>query len=269
MLRYLNSGPRRYGKKPVFRYTRGAVEFQAVFSGTAGPDRGGLPDAYPPSPRLWVLGPDSEHGWSDRGDGVSEILVFHFYEVNPLLLRALGEEQVLTKALSASDIDFLRRLHREIQPHSRNPRGISLVWMDKVKAELTLLALSSLPPDALRDVDWSSQTRVDQAVSWYRERLAQAPAVADVARGLKISTVHLRRLFLQVHGRSPHAVFHEIRMSTALRWLREDTLRISEIADRLGFSEPSAFTRAFRDWHGSAPTNHRGRMDPDPLKTPT
>jgi AraC-like DNA-binding protein len=78
--------------------------------------------------------------------------------------------------------------------------------------------------------------------------------VARVAKGLGVSTVHLRRLFLEVHGQSPHAVFQDVRMSTALQWLEEGSLRAAEISDRLGFSEPSAFTRAFRNWHGAPPS---------------
>jgi AraC-like DNA-binding protein len=32
---------------------------------------------------------------------------------------------------------------------------------------------------------------------------------------------------------------------------------IAALAERLGFSEPSAFTRAFRRWTGRAPTSYR------------
>ncbi|WP_183092760.1 AraC family transcriptional regulator [Nocardioides stalactiti] len=57
---------------------------------------------------------------------------------------------------------------------------------------------------------------------------------------------------------------------TSLRRLRDDVLRdaavaalvageesMAEIAERLGFSEPSAFTRAFRRWTGSPPSAYR------------
>lgn len=257
MLRYLNSGTRAYGDSPVFRYTRGAVEFQAVLSGTARPYWKESARFFPPSPRIWVMGPESEHGWTDEPGGTSEIIVFHFFEVNPILTRAMGDGVFLTKPLSEAEVTLLRELYQQLLPHARAPKGLSQVWMDKVKAELSLLALSHYSPESLRDVDQNAQTRVNQAVSWYRERMARAPTVAEVAKGLGVSTVHLRRMFQQVHGRSPHDVFHEIRMSTALRWLKERTLNVSEISDRLGFSEPSAFTRAFRNWQGKAPSRVR------------
>lgn len=240
--------------EPLFPYCRGAVEFQAILRGAARPDRDGVPDRLEPGPRLWVMGPDSVHGWRDDPGAESEILVFHFYDVNPVLLRALGPGQLLTRGLSRDQILQLRGLYDILSPHVRNARGAAPLWMDKVKAELSLLILSGLPPERMRDISLHAQTRVNQAVSWYRERLSQAPSVARVAKGLGVSTVHLRRLFQEVHGRSPHAVLHDVRMSTALQWLQEGGLRASEISDRLGFSEPSAFTRAFRRWHGTPPS---------------
>lgn len=257
MLHYLNDGVRAYHKKPVFRYARGVVEFQAVLEGSARPYWEQAVTTPRTSPRLWVMSPESEHGWTDEPGGLSEIVVFHFSDVNPVLLRAMGEKPFLTRPLTAEAAAHTRGIHRELQPHANFPHGLSLVWMDKIKAELTLIALLDLPRESFRDVDQAAQTRVNQALSWYRERMAQAPTVADVAKGLGVSTVHLRRMFQQVHGRSPHDVFHETRMTTARRWLEGRALRISEISDRLGFSEPSAFTRAFRNWHGKAPSSLR------------
>jgi AraC-like DNA-binding protein len=34
-------------------------------------------------------------------------------------------------------------------------------------------------------------------------------------------------------------------------------LPIAEIAVRLGYADPRAFQRAFREWHGSTPSEHR------------
>jgi len=63
---------------------------------------------------------------------------------------------------------------------------------------------------------------------------------------------------------------------TSLREIRETVLRdaavtalvqgeepIAEIAERMGFSEPSAFTRAFRRWTGSPPSAYRSSETDD------
>lgn len=268
MLRYLNAGQRRYGTQPVFIYKRGVTEFQAVLTGTARPTPSNVfetsqlsprlsPRLSPSlSPRLWVFGPDTPHGWTDAPHCISQVLVFQFSEVNPMLHRAMGEDGYLTKTIDADEISLLHRLHADILPHAQSVNGPATVWMDKVKAELTLLALRGVPVERMRAPEHTATLKVSQALAWYRERMAEAPDVHAVARAVHVSPPHLRRLFHQVANRSPHACFHELRMSEALRLLRGGNLRVHEISDQLGFSEPAAFTRAFRNFYHIPPSRH-------------
>jgi AraC-like DNA-binding protein len=48
-----------------------------------------------------------------------------------------------------------------------------------------------------------------------------------------------------------------VRREIAARHLAERQLAISKIAFLLGFSEPSAFHRAFKRWTGRAPLSYR------------
>jgi AraC-like DNA-binding protein len=50
-----------------------------------------------------------------------------------------------------------------------------------------------------------------------------------------------------------------VREAVALELLRNGQSTISEIADRLGFADPSQFTRAVRRWTGVAPSEVRKR----------
>ncbi len=43
----------------------------------------------------------------------------------------------------------------------------------------------------------------------------------------------------------------------AIHYLSQTSMSISLISQMLGFSEPSAFTRAFRQWTGELPKNYR------------
>ncbi|WP_158642228.1 AraC family transcriptional regulator [Actinomadura sp. WAC 06369] len=83
------------------------------------------------------------------------------------------------------------------------------------------------------------------------------PTPDDIAAQLSVSTQHLRRLLRAEH--------------TSIRQLKEDLLReaavaslargeesVEELARRLGFSEASAFRRAFRRWTGRPPGAYRG-----------
>jgi transcriptional regulator GlxA family with amidase domain len=49
-------------------------------------------------------------------------------------------------------------------------------------------------------------------------------------------------------------ISNEIRFETARQLLRDTEVLLGEIAAALGYSEASAFTRAFRRWSGRTPT---------------
>ena len=49
----------------------------------------------------------------------------------------------------------------------------------------------------------------------------------------------------------------EVRKSLAIEHLSRPGTSTTDVAFLLGFSEPSAFTRAFRRWTGAAPTEFR------------
>jgi AraC-like DNA-binding protein len=63
-------------------------------------------------------------------------------------------------------------------------------------------------------------------------------------------TLHRR---LEEEGTSFRQVLTEVRRELAARHLSERRLAIGEIAFLLGFSEPSAFHRAFKRWTGHGP----------------
>lgn len=54
-----------------------------------------------------------------------------------------------------------------------------------------------------------------------------------------------------------------LRRRLALKFIREEGLSVKEVAYRLGFSDPAAFSRAFKRWTGASPRGPRnsGRQD--------
>lgn len=85
-----------------------------------------------------------------------------------------------------------------------------------------------------------------------------APTLERTAQELGISPRTLQRR-LREEGTSHQYVLDEIRRELALRYLSEARMAISEVAFLLGFSEASAFHRAFRRWTGHTPADYRSR----------
>jgi AraC-like DNA-binding protein len=93
-----------------------------------------------------------------------------------------------------------------------------------------------------------------------RDHLARvlplAGSLADTARALRIAprTLHRR---LQAEGTSFRAVKDALRRELAIAWLARGDRSVAQVAADLGYSEPSAFFRAFHAWTGQSPSSWR------------
>lgn len=90
-----------------------------------------------------------------------------------------------------------------------------------------------------------------------RKRLGAAapeewPGFDAMAADMGMSPATLRRR-LRADGQSFSAIRAEMRIVLAERLLHERKLTVAEIAQRLGYSETSAFHRAFLKWTGQSP----------------
>lgn len=90
------------------------------------------------------------------------------------------------------------------------------------------------------------------------------PSSEQVASRLSLSLQHVRRL-LREEGTSVRQIRDDILRDAAVVSLLRGQESISDLSERLGFSEPSAFRRAFRRWTGSPPSVYRppGGADAD------
>ena len=64
---------------------------------------------------------------------------------------------------------------------------------------------------------------------------------------------------LKKEGLSFHGLVEQVRQDKALRYVAADHYALGEIAFLLGFSELSAFSRAFKRWTGTSPAEYRAR----------
>ena len=83
-------------------------------------------------------------------------------------------------------------------------------------------------------------------------------ALEKVAARLGMSPRTLQRK-LRASGTSHQELLDEMRRELALRYLREPEMAVCEVAYLLGFSESSAFHRAFKRWTGTTPNDFRRR----------
>lgn len=87
------------------------------------------------------------------------------------------------------------------------------------------------------------------------------PSELGMATALGMSRRTLQRR-LAALGLSYKRLVDDTRGTLALRYLDDPQRSLTEITFLLGFSEQSAFTRAFRRWHGASPSDFRRRQAP-------
>jgi AraC-like DNA-binding protein len=104
----------------------------------------------------------------------------------------------------------------------------------------------------------SNEVAIDQQVrTLIRSELLAARAVSldTVARGVGAHRRIVNRR-LAAHGTNFRELLDRERSEMAQRYL-EQGVSVESIAQRLGYSEATAFSRAFKRWHGAPPTRFR------------
>jgi AraC-like DNA-binding protein len=130
---------------------------------------------------------------------------------------------------------------------------VSMLTLRVEKADPALRALLDQQADALLDV-LPNGDHFEQQFYKYLLRSMQdgKPTIEEVAGYMKMSSRTLHRR-LEERNLFFKELLQKTRQQLAQQYLKEGRLTLSEIALLLGYSEQSAFTRAFKRWLGITP----------------
>jgi AraC family transcriptional regulator, regulatory protein of adaptative response / methylphosphotriester-DNA alkyltransferase methyltransferase len=118
------------------------------------------------------------------------------------------------------------------------------------------------------------QAIFSEAVEILANEWAQPLRVDDVARRVATSPRQLQRVFADVAGLGFRSYLRRLRMAKAADLLATTALPVKEIARRVGYGDPSQFSKAFKRIYGVSPSESRamrrgrreksGRVAPSP-----
>jgi AraC-like DNA-binding protein len=143
--------------------------------------------------------------------------------------------------------------------HTQLVMPASALAASLVSSDPALLAILARAADELARKGPEPATLAAQVARVLHEALRGDDGGIDhVAKRLGLTSRSLQRR-LKDEGTSFNAVREHVRRELAMRYL-DDKLAIAEISFLLGFSEPSAFFRAFKRWTGTTPLEARRRV---------
>jgi AraC family transcriptional regulator len=96
-----------------------------------------------------------------------------------------------------------------------------------------------------------------RAIDYIHDHIGEALDLGSISRAAGLSAFHFARLFKAATGDSPFQFVTRTRMERAKELLRKTRLPISDIAERVGYQQPSHFSGRFRSLLGCSPDAYR------------
>ncbi len=148
--------------------------------------------------------------------------------------------------------------------HRETRVSISLALLDTPLRTADPALISLLEEQASKLLDQLDQQQGDELARQVRQmlvgQLRQGPPSAErIAEALHTSVRHLHRK-LAAENCNFRQLLQQTRQQLAEDYLADPRLQLSEIAALLGFSEQSAFSRAFKTWTGQSPAQFRRQL---------
>lgn len=100
---------------------------------------------------------------------------------------------------------------------------------------------------------FQSSNPIDKSIFFMQENINKSLKISDISNYVKLSDSHLSKIFRNKTGSSPLDYFINLKMQEAIRLLTNQSLRVKEVAFRLGYNDPFYFTRIFTKHIGSSP----------------
>lgn len=144
----------------------------------------------------------------------------------------------------------------------------SILQSPLVQSEATLEEMLETAPYQLVVATTSVNTvsqQVSQAIGHNFRR--QLPSMTAVASILNMSASTLRRRLHDEKSTYQH-IKDECRRDAAIYYLTAEDLSVQDVAELMGFDEPSAFSRSFKHWTGLAPIEFRAKVINESGKIP-
>lgn len=135
---------------------------------------------------------------------------------------------------------------------SKCTEAVTLREMEQVYRDGLLLLCS---PQCVKE-DISNYT-IKKAINYIREHYQEGISLEEVAGRLGITPEYLSTLFNREMGENFSTFLRKFRISHAKRLLKGTDMKVYEIAEAVGYTDPKYFARVFKEELGVSPGDYR------------
>ncbi|USG62557.1 AraC family transcriptional regulator [Sneathiella marina] len=201
------------------------------------------------------------------GDGEphakTKLICGHFSfrpEADHPILNALPDFQVMTASMRAENAtldEVIRMLVRQVFSGSKVGSAASVTRLSEVMF-IELLRIGIENNKHLETVlSAFSDSQISQSLSLMHSRPEHLWTVESLAREIGMSRSRFANRFQSLLKMGPMSYLADWRLQKSLFLLHNSKKSVQEISSDSGYQSPAAFTRAFSDKFGIAPTKYR------------
>ncbi len=175
------------------------------------------------------------------------------------LLRALPEAVVMTPADRARHPildETLRLVVRRVFAHGPGA-STAIARLSEVFFIEVVRASIEQSPELDRVLSAMTDGQIGRALELIHNDAASDWTVASLASEVGMSRSRFAERFADMIGESPMKYLADWRLQQALVLLGQSRINVQEVAARVGYQSPAAFTRAFAQRFGVPPTEYR------------
>ena len=155
--------------------------------------------------------------------------------------------------------DLLSDIDKSLFEQLKNTNILRLIeeavtWVELKNAYMDIMHMLTSQKNKRDDI---GNYTIKRAINCIREHYQECITLDDVARKLEITPEYLSTLFNRVMGINFSTFLKQFRISHAKRLLKGTNLKIYEISQKVGYSDPKYFMRVFKDEIGISPGEYR------------
>lgn len=189
------------------------------------------------------------------------------FQIKNDMMKAVQEEEV-------TDIDYIKKLYmffitsifhctrddvKKIEEQLADIKQ-SMIDADTLDKLNRIMEQEFEPYESERIQSGEYSSYVRNAMHYMKEHYAKALTLSEVAEQAGLSAEYLSRLFKEETGVKFVVYLNNLKLKHALRLLETTNLKVYEVAEQVGYSNLSYFSRVFKKNFGQNPFEYRNNF---------